>query len=115
MRLGGLILAGGRSRRMGRPKESLPIGDMTMLEWQCRTLISCTEVVVTVGRDPSQPLPQIPAQRHTWHDDPPLSYITRWVACTRLCSVYCLQARSHGFVWLVDASLDLVTLGRAVP
>ena len=60
--MGGLILAGGRSRRMGRPKESLPIANTTMLDWQCRTLMSCTEVVVTVSRDPSQPLPTIPAE-----------------------------------------------------
>jgi len=71
MRLGGLILAGGRSRRMGRPKESLPIGDTTMLGWQCRTLISCTEVVVTVGRDPSQALPEIPAVVDITSDEMP--------------------------------------------
>lgn len=59
MRLGGLILAGGRSRRMGRPKESLPICDTTMLGWQCRTMLACTEVVVAVGREPDQQLPQL--------------------------------------------------------
>ena len=87
MRLGGLILAGGRSRRMGRPKESLPIGDMTMLEWQCRTLISCTEVVVTVGRDPSQPLPQIPAEVDVTSDEMPgegpLAAIAAGLRCLR--------------------------------
>ena len=60
MRLGGLILAGGRSRRMGRPKESLPIADTTLLGWQCRTLLSCTEVVVVVRRAAEQSLPEIP-------------------------------------------------------
>jgi len=71
MRLGGLILAGGRSRRMGRPKESLPIANTTMLDWQCRTLLSCTEVVVTVGRDHRQPLPQIPAEVDVTVDELP--------------------------------------------
>lgn len=56
---------------MGRPKESLPIGNTTMLDWQCRTLISCTEVVVTVGRDPSQPLPEIPAEVDVTSDEMP--------------------------------------------
>lgn len=56
---------------MGRPKESLPIGDTTMLGWQCRTLISCTEVVVTVGRDPSQALPEIPAVVDVTSDEIP--------------------------------------------
>lgn len=61
MRLGGLILAGGRSRRMGRPKEALPLGDTTLLGWQCRTLLACTDDVVVVGRDPHQALPPVPA------------------------------------------------------
>jgi len=56
---------------MGRPKESLPIGDTTMLGWQCRTLISCTEVVVTVGRDQSQQLPQLPAEVDVTQDEMP--------------------------------------------
>jgi molybdopterin-guanine dinucleotide biosynthesis protein A len=60
MRLGALILAGGRSRRMGRPKESLPIGDTTMLGWQCRTLLACAEPVVVIGRDQAQALPPLP-------------------------------------------------------
>lgn len=60
MRLAGLILAGGRSRRMGRPKESLPIGNTTMLGWQCRTLLACTSPVVVVGRDHAQQLPELP-------------------------------------------------------
>ena len=71
MRMGGLILAGGRSRRMGRPKESLPIANTTMLDWQCRTLMSCTELVVTVGRDPSQLLPTIPAEVDMTMDELP--------------------------------------------
>lgn len=61
MRLGGLILAGGRSRRMGRPKESLPFADTTLLGWQCRALASCTAPVVVVARDRRQALPGLPA------------------------------------------------------
>lgn len=60
MRFGGVILTGGRSRRMGRPKESLPIFGTTMLAWQCRTLLSCAAPVVVVARDAGQALPALP-------------------------------------------------------
>ncbi|MFT4513937.1 MAG: molybdopterin-guanine dinucleotide biosynthesis protein A [Planctomycetota bacterium] len=56
---------------MGRPKESLPIGGTTMLNWQCQTLLSCTEPVVTVGRDPSQALPKIPVEVDVTVDELP--------------------------------------------
>jgi len=46
---------------MGRAKESLPIGDTTMLGWQCRTLLGCTSPVVVIGRTLAQPLPELPA------------------------------------------------------
>ena len=45
MRMGGLILAGGRSRRMGRPKESLPIANTTM---------SCDCPKNRIQKDPNQ-------------------------------------------------------------
>lgn len=56
---------------MGRPKESLPICGTTMLDWQCRTLMTCTEVVVTVGRDSQQPLPEIPPEVDVTSDEMP--------------------------------------------
>lgn len=46
---------------MGRAKESLPLGDTTMLGWQCRTLLSCTAPVVVIGRGKGQQLPPLPA------------------------------------------------------
>ena len=45
---------------MGRPKESLTIGDTTMLGWQCRTLLACTAPVVVIGRATDQTLPPVP-------------------------------------------------------
>lgn len=45
---------------MGRPKESLPIGDTTMLGWQCQTLLACAAPVVVIGRDAAQQLPPLP-------------------------------------------------------
>ncbi|NIR44660.1 MAG: nucleotidyltransferase family protein [Gemmatimonadetes bacterium] len=51
----GIVLAGGRSRRMGRPKFSLPIGDDTFLSRGVRTLSAggCEEVVVV--SNPEEP------------------------------------------------------------
>ena len=60
MRLGAIILAGGRSTRMGRPKESLPFRGDSLLGSLCTPLLGCTEVVVVVARDAAQPLPPLP-------------------------------------------------------
>jgi molybdopterin-guanine dinucleotide biosynthesis protein A len=60
MRLGSLILAGGRSVRMGRPKESLPFFGETLLARTVATLSRCTEVVVVAARA-DQSLPALPA------------------------------------------------------
>jgi len=56
---------------MGRPKESLPLGDTTLLGWQCRTLLACAAPVVVIGRDASQRLPPVPADVDVAHDELP--------------------------------------------
>lgn len=56
---------------MGRPKESLPLGGTTMLDWQCQTLLSCTNPVICVGRDSAQELPSIPAEVDVTVDELP--------------------------------------------
>lgn len=56
---------------MGRPKESLPIGDTTMLGWQCRTLLPCAAPVVVIGRDATQALPPLPDGVDAAHDELP--------------------------------------------
>ena len=60
MRVGSIILAGGRSRRMGQPKESLPFGANTMLGRVAEVLCECTDPVCVVARDEAQPLPKLP-------------------------------------------------------
>ena len=60
MRLAAIILAGGRSTRMGRPKVSLPFGDETLLQRVCRTLARATTTLVVVRRDAAQELGQLP-------------------------------------------------------
>ena len=60
MRVGSLILAGGRSVRMGQPKESLTFLGDTLLGRIATTLLACTDPVVVIARDPTQALPPLP-------------------------------------------------------
>lgn len=62
MRLGALVLAGGRSVRMGRPKEWLPFGDEPLLTRTCRVLAACAAPVVVLARDRLQDLPPLPPE-----------------------------------------------------
>ena len=71
MLLGSVILAGGRSRRMGQPKESLPFGGSSMLGHTAEMLLDCTWPVVIVGRDPEQQLPPLPPEIAIVHDERP--------------------------------------------
>jgi len=60
-RVGGVILCGGKSSRMGRPKAWLPIGTETFLQRVVRIVGSVVDpVVVVAARD--QELPSLPPQ-----------------------------------------------------
>ena len=69
MQLGALILAGGRSRRMGRPKESLPWGDETLLSHTVQSMMDCAWPVFVVARDGEQNLPPYPIEADLVYDD----------------------------------------------
>ena len=69
MILGSIILAGGRSRRMGRPKESLPFAGSTLLGHTVDVLLDCTFPVVVVARDQEQELPPINLEADLVFDD----------------------------------------------
>ena len=59
-RIGGVVLCGGRSSRMGRPKAWLPVGDEVMLQRVVRvlrTVLSPVVVVAATGQD----VPELPA------------------------------------------------------
>jgi len=71
MRLGAIILAGGRSTRMGRPKELLPFAGTTLLGHLAAALVDCTAPVVVVARDAVQTLPRLPAGVARCHDAVP--------------------------------------------
>lgn len=59
MTIGGIVLCGGKSTRMGAPKATLPFGAETMLQRVVRLLGTVVSPVIVVGaRD--QPLPPLP-------------------------------------------------------
>lgn len=87
MRLGAIILAGGRSVRMGQPKELLPFDGDTMLGRACRQLRGCCEPVLVLAREAGQLLPPLPDGVHVRCDDGPgggplpgLAHGLRWLA-----------------------------------
>jgi molybdopterin-guanine dinucleotide biosynthesis protein A len=58
--VGGIVLCGGQSSRMGRPKAWLPFGDEVMLQRVVRILGSVVAPVVVVAA-PEQEVPPLPA------------------------------------------------------
>jgi molybdopterin-guanine dinucleotide biosynthesis protein A len=71
MNLGSIVLTGGRSQRMGRPKESLTFLDGTLLGRAVDTLILCTYPVLIVARDARQELPPLAIESEVVVDDDP--------------------------------------------
>jgi molybdopterin-guanine dinucleotide biosynthesis protein A len=71
MLIGSIVLAGGRSRRMGRAKEALPFRGSTLLGHVAETLLQCSYPVVVVGRDENQELPPLPLEVDVVHDRTP--------------------------------------------
>lgn len=53
----GIVLAGGMSRRMGRNKDGLMLGDKTLLQWQVGKLrsLGITDILISGGQHLSQP------------------------------------------------------------
>ena len=60
MKVGGIILCGGQSSRMGRPKAWLPLGDELLLQRAVRIVGSVVDPVVVVAAE-NQQLPALPA------------------------------------------------------
>jgi molybdopterin-guanine dinucleotide biosynthesis protein A len=60
LRVGGIVLAGGKSSRMGLPKATLPFGHELMLARVCRVLAGIVRPIVVVAA-PDQELPPLEA------------------------------------------------------
>ena len=53
VRVLGAIIAGGGSRRFGRPKATAEVGGLAMIDWSLRALMEDVTDVVVVGGDPA--------------------------------------------------------------
>jgi molybdopterin-guanine dinucleotide biosynthesis protein A len=67
-RVGGIVLCGGRSSRMGRPKAWLPVGDELMLQRVVRVLAGVVSPVVVVAA-PGQDVPPLPGDVDVARDE----------------------------------------------
>lgn len=65
---GGVVLCGGRSSRMGRPKAWLPVGKETMLQRLVRVVGEAVGPVVVVAAE-GQEVPELPAGVRVVRDD----------------------------------------------
>ena len=67
LRIGGVVLCGGKSSRMGLPKATLPFGDELMLQRVVRLLGEVVSPIVVVSAD-KQTLPELPDDVIVAHD-----------------------------------------------
>jgi molybdenum cofactor guanylyltransferase len=70
LRVGGIVLCGGQSTRMGRPKAWLPVGDELMLQRVVRILSEVVDPVVVVAST-DQELPPLPGNVRVARDARP--------------------------------------------
>lgn len=68
LKTGGVVLCGGHSSRMGRPKFALPFGDEALLQRVCRILGEVVSPVVVVAAA-DQDLPPLPDETRIARDD----------------------------------------------
>lgn len=68
LRVGGIVLCGGQSKRMGRPKAWLPFAGETMLARVVRLLSEAVRPIVVVAA-PEQDVPPLPADVAVVRDD----------------------------------------------
>ena len=68
MQIGGIVLCGGQSLRMGQPKAWLPFGDEVLLQRVVRILAEVVQPIVVVAA-PGQALPALPHDVQIVRDD----------------------------------------------
>ncbi len=71
MRAAGIVLAGGRSTRMGRDKSALPWGGSTLLAVVCSSLVGAVDGPVVVVRAAGQDLSALPSGVEVVEDPAP--------------------------------------------
>ena len=80
--VGGIVLCGGHSRRMGLPKFSLQFGDEVLLQRVCRFLSEVVSPIVVVAAE-GQELPALPDEvlivRDEYDSLGPLAGIATWL------------------------------------
>ena len=67
-RIGGIVLCGGQSKRMGKPKAWLPIAGESMLPRVVRLLSEAVSPIVVVAA-PEQELPPLPGEVRVVRDE----------------------------------------------
>lgn len=89
-----LVLAGGASRRMGRPKAELAVGEKSLLGWQLDRLRAAFAEVLVAGAGPDAALPELPPGVRLVHDlhrgKGPLAGIEAGLAATRQDALFVL-------------------------
>jgi len=56
--MGAIILAGGKSERMGTPKADMKLGEKSLLEWVLKPLKAITDDILIVSRIPPESAPE---------------------------------------------------------
>ncbi|MBD2230325.1 molybdenum cofactor guanylyltransferase [Phormidium tenue] len=115
--LAAVILAGGRSSRMGRDKALIAVGDETLIQRTCRVALQCTDGVYVVTPWPDRYRPALPntvgfiveapspRQAGTFHG-PLMALIT---------SLSVLRARQEDPpAWVLALACDMPNLSAAV-
>ncbi len=99
-----VLLAGGASRRMGKPKALLPVGGVTLVEWQVARLRGAfAETLVATG--PNSPLPACLE---------PLRVVDGWPGAGPLAGIEAgLRAATREWVFTLGCDLPLATLDLA--
>lgn len=100
---GALILAGGRARRMGRCKATLPIGEGTLLQHLVQELAPCAEINLSAN-DPRQ-YPRFPGR----------VIPDRYPGCGPLAGIHAgLRATALPYLFCVPCDMPCFT-GRLIP
>ncbi|MBW4460310.1 MAG: molybdenum cofactor guanylyltransferase [Nodosilinea sp. WJT8-NPBG4] len=115
--LAAVILAGGRSSRMGRDKALISVGEETLIQRTCRIALQCTDRVYVVTPWPDRYRPAVPNTVGFIAEDPSPGQAGTFqgplIALVTALSV--LQAKSEQLPdWVLALACDMPNLSAAV-